>query len=84
MPPRLSEALNRNDDDPSDLAALVRNKVQYGHMPYIGVCGGATMASSPSTSAYRCGLDLLHGREILYASQTSTDQIGTILALTEK
>jgi hypothetical protein len=86
VPPRLREALSLTDDETgvNDLAAQVRSRVQYDQMPYVGVCGGASMASSPETCVYGCGLDLMQGREIYYGSQSSVNMIGNRLAFTEK
>ena len=67
--PQLKEALSRTDvdDHVTELAAHVRRRVQYDHMTYVGVCGGANMASSPETCVYECGLDLLQGLEVCQA-----------------
>ena len=42
------------------------------------------MASSPNNSGYHCGLDLLNGQQIYYASHSEVKQIGNRLAFTEK
>ena len=86
VPQRLREVLTRNDDEigVNDLAAKVRSRVQYDHMPYVGVCGGASMASSPETCVYGCGLDLMQGQEIYYGQQAEVSSIGNRLAFTEK
>ena len=86
VPPRLREVLSRSNDETvvNDLAAQVRNRVQVDHMPYVGVCGGASMASSPETGVYGCGLDLMQGQQIYYASHSSVNMIGNRLAFTEK
>ena len=80
VPARLRQVLARRPDetDVNDLAAQVRRRVQYDHMPYVGVCGGASMASSPETCVYECGLDLMQGREIYYAYQTEVNMSGRI------
>ena len=64
----LALSATTNENNPNDLRAHLRRRVHYGNMPYIGVCGGASMASSPETCVYGCGLDLLHGRQIEYLS----------------
>ena len=66
LPPKLKQALSGRDidDHVNDLAAHVRRRVQFDHMTYVGVCGGASMASSPETCVYGCGLDLLQGLEV--------------------
>ena len=53
-------------------------------MPYVGVCGGALMASSPEGCKYRCGLDLLAGRTIYYDEHSQAHKIGNSLTFTEK
>ena len=65
---KLALSATTNENDPNDLRAHLRRRVHYDNMPYIGVCGGASMASSPETCVYGCGLDLLHGRQIEYLS----------------
>ena len=50
-------------------------KVQFDQMPYIGICGGASMAGSAETCAYGCGLDLMQGREIFYATHSQVNMI---------
>ena len=69
VPSRYREVLcpNRDECDAGNLAALLRRRVQYDGMPYIGICGGAIMAGDPRTSKYGVGLDLLQGAEIEYA-----------------
>lgn len=86
---RLKDVLRRSSDETraDDLAALVRRRVQHDHMPYVGVCGGASIASSPETCVYGCGLDLLQGREIHYACQTDLSNrhfVQSRLEFTEK
>ena len=69
--PRLKELLrpSRDETNANDLAAHVRRRVQYENMIYIGVCGGASMVSSPATCPYGCGLDLLHDRQVYYSQE---------------
>ena len=61
LPQKLKHALSRKSDetDASDLAAVLRERVQYGDMLYIGIRGGAVLASCPEDSYYECGLGLL-------------------------
>ena len=84
--PRLKEALSLTNDETgvNDLSAQVRCRVQYDHMVYVGICGGASMASNPETCEYGCGLDLLQGRQIYYGEHSSVGMIGNRLAFTEK
>ena len=86
VPERLKQALSRSNDETgvNDLAAQVRRRVQYEHMPYVGVCGGAQMASSPETCGYGCGLDLMQGQEIYYASHEERNNVGSKFFFTEK
>ena len=66
---KLKDALSRkhNESDAGDLAAVLRERVQYGDMLYIGICGGANLASSPEKSFYNgYGLDLLQGLPFEY------------------
>ena len=75
---KLKHALSRKYDetDTTDLAAVLRERVQYGDMLYIGICGGANLASSPEKSFYNgCGLDLLQGLRIDYVD--FKDVVGT-------
>ena len=83
---RLRHALRQKDDETeaNDLVAYVRRKVQYENMPYIGVCGGAMMASSPDTSYFKCGLDLLQGREIRYGTHADLTLSPDCFTSTEK
>ena len=85
MPPKLKEALSWTHDEThgNDLAAQVRRRVQYDHMTYVGICGGASMAGSPATCVYGCGLDLLQGLEVWNAWDfNDANTIGNRLSFT--
>ena len=85
MPAKLKEALSWTHDEThgNDLAAQVRRRVQYDHMTYVGICGGASMAGSPATCVYGCGLDLLQGLEVWNAWDfNDANTIGNRLSFT--
>ena len=78
--PRLREALSPTGDETgvNNLAAKVRERFQYDLLTYVGVCGGATMASGPEVCAYgACGLGLLNGRQVSYAYHCEVSRSST-------
>ena len=72
---RLREALcaGRPETDSSNLAACLRVRVQYGNMPYIGICGGAKIAGDARSSTYGVGLNLLGGHQVEYGWNREVD-----------
>ena len=71
----LREALcaDRPETDSSNLAAILRARVQYGNMPYVGICGGAKIASAAGSSTYGVGLNLLGGHQVEYGWHHEVD-----------
>jgi len=62
----------------TDLSSLVRTKVQYGQLLWIGVCGGAMCAGRqywPSMPS-QLGLDVFNGVNVLYDGATGVGDIG--------